>query len=388
MKIFNLFFLLFLNILYSQAIWKVKVVDEQEGTPIPNARILFSSEVLYTNDDGEVLIPENKNVNMIDITKSGYISEKLTTGTSLLKMKPLYKQLEEVKIINVDIKKIFEEVSKKYTKLYYSAPSLYDIVYKQKNTDNGGLSFLLIAEASLWTSSNFYSFKYKNDYDQFVQMELNDIKYFKSTENKNDFFKGSSLDQSKDFVGNIFFNYELIRVLGFLSVKDVKLSGRLTNDTDHEQLIHFKIHAPLAGVNISGSILYNKVDHIITRYEANYDQSELPYYKNKTDNGIDYEFKPGNGTVIFEFYKKDNKYIPSLSEIKGESYVLYEGKKNVKTFNREIIFQRFNETKTGGLQNKIDLNKKLWENIPNDKNKDSNVLLSKDEQRFIEQKND
>lgn len=112
MKIFNLFFLLFLNILYSQAIWKVKVVDEQEGTPIPNARILFSSEVLYTNDDGEVLIPENKNVNMIDITKSGYISEKLTTGTSLLKMKPLYKQLEEVKIINVDIKKIFEEVSK------------------------------------------------------------------------------------------------------------------------------------------------------------------------------------------------------------------------------------------------------------------------------------
>lgn len=385
MKVLKILFLLLFSMSFSQILKTVKIVDEDDK-PLSKVRIILLNEILYTNNDGLVMIPEQ--AGNFEISKTGYQSQRLGNWTPIVKMIPSYKNIEEVKIIGVDIKDLFDRVSQNYTKLYFSKPSTYNILYKQKNTeDDGNISFLLIAEANLWSSTNYYSFKFQNDYNKFIQLQLNNIKYFKSAKSENEILNAASLDQSKDFVGNIFFNYELRRLVSFLNAKDAKYSGRLLNESGNNQLIYFKINSPSIGVDVYGNINYNKADKIITSYEMNYDQGRMHYIKAKSNTGIEYEFRPGNGTIFFEFYKKDNSYVPSLSAIKGDSYVIYNGKEMKKTFDREIVFQKIDESATEEPTSRIDFNRKLWENIPDNEKKDSKIILSSDEKKFVEEKN-
>ncbi|KMQ67775.1 hypothetical protein ACM39_12680 [Chryseobacterium sp. FH2] len=363
----------------------MKIVDAQDKSPIPNARLILANEVLYTNEDGMVLIPNQ--ISAIEIFNSGYESKKITHIDPVIELKPLYKEIEEVKIINVNIKNIVIDVFKNYRKRYFDKPSLYNIIYRQKNTSDGNLSLLMLAEAKLWSKSNMYNYKntLQENYDEFVQIELNNIRYFKSKEAENNIIQGSSLDQSKDFVGNIFFNYELRRFTSYLESKDIKYSANVISENGDEQTIQFKASSP-SGINVSGIIIYNTLDKVILHYELNYEQSKWPSYKKQTKDGLEYDFKPGDGVVVFDFYKKNKKYIPSQANMKGDCYITYDNIKSVKTFEREIIFQTFDETDSKGFENKIDFKKSLWENIPNQEQKDSKILLSKEEQDFIDQK--
>ncbi len=382
-KSFTIFFFLIFGVLQSQTL-KLRIVDLENGDPISNARILTSNNVTYSNDDGYMLLPEDsKN---FEVSASGYETRRFASYEKILKLKPLYKEIDEVKIINVDIKKIFVDVLRNYEKRYYDKPSLYNILYKQKNTDQDSLSFLLIAEGKLWTQSNTYKYKsaLNKKYDDFIQMEIDNIKYFKSIISENDFCKGQSLNQSRDFVGNVFFNYELARVNYYFKTKDAKYSGRIVNDSNGEQTIVYKISTP--ELDVSGTIIYHKIDKTIIHYDLSYDQSKYPSYKVKSKSGLEYEFKVGNGITYYDFYKINNKYIPSLSGTKGFSYCTYDGKKEKNSFNREIIFQKFSETSTSELPNKIDLTKRLWENVPKQGERNSSVLLSEEEQKFLDER--
>lgn len=120
---------LILGFFHAQSL-KLKIVDSESGNPVPHARIILSNTVLYSNDDGFILLPENSN--NLEVSASGYQTEKLGNYNSIIKLKPLYKDIEEVKIINVDIKKIFSDVLKNYEKRYYDQHSLYDIIYRKK----------------------------------------------------------------------------------------------------------------------------------------------------------------------------------------------------------------------------------------------------------------
>lgn len=64
---------------------------------------------------------------------------------------------------------------------------------------------LLVANMDLWTLDNMYHPIYvrRKDFDSFIQADLRKIKYYKSIEN-NTAFNGSSLDSSKDFIGDMF----------------------------------------------------------------------------------------------------------------------------------------------------------------------------------------
>ncbi|PQA95032.1 carboxypeptidase-like regulatory domain-containing protein [Chryseobacterium piscicola] len=363
---------------------KLRIIDSENGDPIPNARIIDATMIMYSNDDGFILLP--KTTKNIEVSALGFQTEKFSHFNKIVKLKPLYKEIDEVKIINIDIKKLFSDVLKNYEKRYYSKPSIYNILYKQKNSDDDILSFLLIADGKLWTESNTYNYKdaFNKRFDNFIQMEVDSVKYFKSTISENDFCKGQSLNRSKDFIGNLFFNYELARVNYYFKTKDAKYSGKIVNDSNNEQTIVFKINT--SEIDVSGTITYQKIDKTIIHYELNYDQSKYPSYKVKNKNGLEYEFKVGNGVTYYDFYKKGDKYLPSLSGTKGYSYCTYDELKQKNSFSREIIFQKFSETNISELPNKIDLTKRIWENISKEKTQNNSVLLSEEEQKFIDEK--
>lgn len=379
MKHIYLLFILLSGLFQSQ---QLKVVDAESGNPVSNARILLRDQIVYTNEDG--IAPVNRDAAAFEISASGYQKSMVPGFNSLIKLKPLYKDIGEIKIVNVDIKKIFEDVFRNYRKRYYDAPSLYDVVYKEKSFDNDKLFFLVIAEAKLWTRDNQYNFKQgiRKDYDEILQMQLNNVKYFKNIKSDS-IFTGKTDEFSHEYMGNYFLNYELYREIQHLNLKETKYSGRLIVEEGDEQLITFKI-ASVKGIQLKGEFKYNKADKTITYFETHYFQDSYPMMKKKMTDGREFDYKLGDASLTFDFYKKDGAYIPAMSRLEGDKFITYyKDETHVKKFSREIIYNRFALSDKKGLNPKVDFNISIWKNAAVKEEKAGTTLLSQEEKAFV-----
>ena len=364
---------------------KIQVIDAENNKPIGNARIILENRVVYTNDDG--FAPVESTEKNLEVSATGFKKQNLNAFASLIKLNPSFKEIEEVKIVSVDIKKLFEDVFKNYHKRYYNKPSLYDVTIKQRSFDNDKLHFMVISEAKLWSESNMYNFKdgFRKNYDNILQIQLNNVKYIKNVKSDSIFSKKTD-EFSHETLGNYFFNFELNRTLMNLRIKNAKFSGNLISDDGEEQIINCKIKSNY-GTNISGEIKYNKIDKVITSYEFTYLQDDFPTEKKMTTDGKEFSRKLGNATIKFEFYKKDGVYIPSLNSLYTDNFIFfYEDQVHTKKGGREIIYNSFSKSDEKGLESKVDLNKSIWQSVPVKEDKQSTVLLSKEEQEFINQK--
>lgn len=378
-------FILFLIISTALSAQKIQIVDAENNQPIANARIVLSDQLLYTNEDG--FAPLESSAQNFEVSASGFQKENISNFQSVVRLKPYMRDIEEVKIINVDIKNLFEDLLKNYHKRYYDDPSLYDITFKSKGFNNDKLYFMVIAEAKLWSKSNTYNYKYgyKKEYDEMLQMQLNNVKYYKKNESKS-IFNTKTKEINHEEIGNFFFNFELNRILVNMRMKGSKSVGRLLSEDGDLQLIGVKIKSE-NGIEIEGEITYDKKDKVVTLYDLNYIQGGFPPYKRTNTDGKEFDFQAGNANVTFDFYKKDGKYIQALKKTSGEKFfVMYDGKKDEKKFSTEIIYNTFAKSNKKGLTSKVDLTKSIWENVPVKEDKESAVLLSKEEQEFINQK--
>lgn len=382
MKRISILFLIISTALSAQ---KIQVVDAENNKPIANARIILENRVVYTNDDG--FAPVESTEKNLDVSATGFSKQNLNTFTSLIKLKPIFKDIEEVKIVSVDIKTIFEDLFKNYHKRYYDEPSLYNITMKQRSSDNGKLHFMVIAEAKLWSDSNMYNFKdgFRKNYDNILQMQLNNVKYLKNIKSDS-VFSPKTDEFSHETMGNFFFNFEVYRTLMNLRNKDTKFSGNLISDDGEEQIIYCKIKSSY-GINVNGEIKYNKKDKVITGYEFTYQQGDFPTQKSVSTDGKEFSKKLGDATIKFEFYKKDGVYVPSMNSLYTDNFILFYGDEvHTKKASREIIYNSFSKSEKKGLNPKVDMKQNIWKSIPVKEDKESTVLLSKEEQEFINQK--
>ncbi|MDR2236871.1 MAG: hypothetical protein LBE92_12170 [Chryseobacterium sp.] len=364
---------------------KLKVVDSETGGPVPNARILLNNQIVYTNEDGYA--PVNAEAANFEISASGFQKKKVRAFNPVVRIKPVYKDIGEIKIVDVDIRKLFQDVSKNYHKRYYNEPSLYDVVYKEKRIDNDKLYFLVIAETKLWSKSNQYNYRdgIRRNYDEILQMQLNNVKYLKNLKSDSIFIVNTN-EFSHEYMGNYFFSFELNRTLGHLKNRDTKFTGRMIFEEGDEQLITFKIKSG-AGIDMKGEFRYNKADKAITYFEIHYLQTNFPMIRRKTADGREYDYQLGDASLIFDFYKKDGMYVPALSKMKGEKYVaIYNGKRHEREFSRELIYNTFAKSDDRGLNPKVDFSKNIWENVPVKEKKQGTILLSEEEQAFLNDK--
>ncbi|MCL8538364.1 hypothetical protein M9991_15965 [Chryseobacterium gallinarum] len=378
------FYFLFIFFFYAVSAQKIRIVDAENGNPVSNARIILRDQIIYSNEDG--FAPLGQDTGDFEVSASGFQTEKVPVFIAEIKLKPIYKNIDEIKIINVDIRKIFDDVSKNYDKRYYSGPSLYDIVYKEKNLDNDKLFFLVIAEAKLWSKSNRYNFKdgIRKNYDDILQMQLNNVKYFKN-DKSGTVLSGRTDEFSHEQLGNFFLNYELYRMQQHLKMKECKYSGRLLFEEGDEQVIAFKIQSG-NGAQMEGEFKYNKADKVITYFENHYFQSDYPTMKKTGTDGREFMYKLGDGILIFDFYKKDGVYVPALTRLEGDKFtIFYKDETHVRKFSREIIYNTFNKTDKG-LDPKVNFKVSIWENVPVKEEKTETILLSAEEQAFVNQK--
>jgi hypothetical protein len=382
MKHYYIFLILFFGLFSAQ---KIKVVDSENGKAISHARIILYNQIVYTNEDG--FAPVGQEAANFEISASGYQKKKINTFSYLIKLTPAFKNIEEIKIVSVDIKKLFNDIRKNYQKRYYNEPSLYDVVFKEKRLDNNKLYFLVIAETKLWSKSNHYNYKdgIRKNYDEILQMQLNNVKYLKNIKSDTIFATGNN-EFSHEYMGNYFFSFELNRTLNHINTIDSKYSGKMISEEGDEQLITFKIKSG-TGIELKGELKYNKTDKVITYFEVHYLQTGYPPVRRKTIEGIEYDYQLGDASLIFDFYKKDGMYLPALTRFEGDKYsAFYLGKKHERKFSREIIYNTFQKSNKEGLTQKVDFSKSIWENVPVKEEKEDAILLSAEEQAFINEK--
>ena len=256
MKYFLLLFFFCSAVVFSQKMKQTKIVDSETGTAIPNVRIILADQIYYSNDDGFISLPENaKN---FDVSISGYQSMKNLAFQSIIHLKPLYKDIDEVKIVSIDVKKILNEVYKNYNKIYYDKPAIYDITYSQKSFENNQMKLLMVADGKFWTRDGNYNAKeaFNNKFDNFVQMQIDDLRYLKTE--KGDFdIKMKNQKGNHEFVGNFFFDYELYRIISLSNRKKSITSARIIYEDQTEQEISYKIKME-ADLIYSGNIIFNK----------------------------------------------------------------------------------------------------------------------------------
>ncbi|CAI8813879.1 carboxypeptidase-like regulatory domain-containing protein [Chryseobacterium sp. IT-36CA2] len=372
---YSFLLLLFFNFFSAQ---KLKVIDVENGKPVSNARVLLQNQIVYTNEDG--FAPVEQGSANFEISASGFQKAKLQEFRSVVKLKRVYKSIDEVKLEKVDIRKLFEDVNNNYKKRYYSEPSLYDVVYKEKKSDNNKLYFLVIAETKLWSKTNYYN--HNRSHDKNLQMQLNNVKTFKNIKSDSIFTAGIK-DFSDEYMGNYFFNFELKRVVSHLKDEGSKYSGWMIFEEGNEQLVTFTIKSGL-GIEMEGEFKFNKEDKVITYFEIHYLQDQYPMMKRKTGEGEEYDYQLGNAILVFDFYKNDGVYVPAMSRLEGNRYIAYyKGVRHERRSSRELIYNTFKKSDEKGLNPKMDFSKNIWDNIQVKEDKNNTILLSGDEQAFI-----
>lgn len=381
--------LLFLILIFSvskikaQSFRTLSILDSADSKPIANAKILTGNSVLYTNEDGKVLIPEQ--IKNLEISAPWYGMKKISSVSTQIYLKPLFKEIKEVVVTNVDLKKIFSNIIDTYSTVYYSNPSLYTGTVKQKSFVDGKIAHLLVADVNIWSKFNFYNFKESKNPDSFFNIGLNDIKYYKTVKLDESYpFASVPNLLPKDFIGTFYMNYQIAGMLN--TVKDLKIKTSLLYENAGIQKLRFESEKnDKFEIKFSGFMTYNKNDKAIVNLNVVIDQNYAESEK-VSKTGEPYTSNTTKAEIFFDFYKKNNQYLPSLITVMGEGYSESKTMKVPFKAFQEIKLEKFSKGDKRGLKKKIDLNKSFIENIPDKDINETKTLLSAQEQNFIDAK--
>ena len=386
MKQLSFFFLFFFSLANSQITKQLKILDSESNTGIHAVRIIAGDEVFYTNEDGMVTLPEQ--ATRLDISTSGFEILKNTSYQSVIKLKPLYKDIDEVKIVSIEVRKIFEEVLKNYSAKYYDKPALYDVTYSQKSFENDQMKLLMVADGKFWTRDGRYDRRdaSKGKLASFVQLQVDKLRYFETKARNFNIIEKKSA-RTHDNVGLIFFDYELQKVINLMNVKGATVSSFLLYENDEDQEISFRIKTT-TNLFHTGTFTFNKTDRVITNLEVSFDQKGYAPDVRKDESGIDYVVQLGNGTIRYEFYKSGKKYVPSIFSFKTEGYK-YTSQNKTYDYRtaREIVFKTYSPAKQSTFKNPVDISSNFWTDMKVSDEKGL-VNLSAEELRFVKDKND
>ena len=372
--------------MFSQTLKKVKIADAETGAAIPNARIILADQIFYSNDDGFISLP--KEAKQFEVSVAGYETLKSAKQQSTINLKPLYNDIDEIKIISIDIKKIFKEVSKNYADKYYDKPAIYDITFRQKSFENNQMKLLMVADGQYWTRDGSFNGKeaFHKKFDNFVQMQIDNLRYLKSE--KRDFdIKVKPQKGHNQFIGNLFFNYELHRIISLINQRKAVTSARVLYEDENHQEISFKVKTDVNLIYI-GTVIYNKLDRVITHYQMIFEQKNHEPREYRDETGEIYKFQYPDGIFTFDFYKSGEKYVPSKTSINYEGSKYMQGDRSFEyRSSREIIYKNFKPSDENGLKKPVEISEPFWENMKVSDDKGF-VDLSQEEQNFINEKKD
>lgn len=382
----TIFFIAFLMSLYTSAQMKIKILDEETKTPITNAKISINQEILYSNEDGIVRLPLRDKSSEISIEVPFYdkkIVKNITEENQEISLKPTYNKIEDVILTKFDFNALVKNLYENYSKFYNTKSHLYDAQYKDKLFINNKINSLLIADIDLFTTRNAVGMTLMGNVDEYLQIALDKVKYYKVDNSEINFKKFTNRRSISWFNGRMFLNGELA-ILQF-GLNKIPVKTKIVYQDDIMKKFSFETETlARRGTTFRGNFVLDKETGAVTymEVEQTYSKSEREY---KSDNGK-ISINTKSVITIYDFYKKNEKYMPSKLTLIQKGIITNNEKSENFSRIREIVFTNARELPQTNLQNKIDVSKKdIISYIPDNEIKNTKDLLSKQEQEFIDE---
>ena len=290
-----------------------EIRDEENNQPIFAARINIDGLIYYTNDDGKVILPVDKKAlitakNFDDVNI--YLSQQ---NNGIIKLAPKYNEIEEIILRPIKVKPIFENLLKYYNKYYGVEPTIYGIQMKQKAKESNNLNNLFVSDLNLWVYDGEYHFNSK--LYSFAQMSINKVEYYQTRKNDIDYRFNNDLNiKPEQFIQKLFFNSQIAGIVN--DFKDIKINANIVFEDKNKKKIKF--HTALNekyGYDCEGEFILSNEDNMIVYFELYINQAKTISQKVNRKKEK-YLTKTNFVSLIYDFYKKDGKYIPTRYEAK------------------------------------------------------------------------
>ncbi|MEC5395965.1 hypothetical protein [Bergeyella sp. RCAD1439] len=383
-KILTVIFLSLFGVITSSQT-KVKILDEETKAPITNAKLLSNNQIYYSNEDGVFVLPEINSLSESTIEVPFYETihiEDLSKIKNAILLKPSYKQIEEVTITKLDFNAFIKNLYENYNKFYNTFPHLYEADYKEKLIINGKINSLLVSDINLYAAMNAVGMTITGNVDKYIQIGLDKVKYYKIDNSEINFKEFTNKRALSWFNGRMFLNGEFA-ILQFGLDKIPVKTQLIYQDETLKKFSFYSEAIAKKGATFKGNFVVDKESGAISHMEVEqtYDKSERTY---KSSNGkmmIDTK----SVVTTYDYYKKDKKFFPAKFTLTQKGTLTKDGKDQDFRRIREVIFTTGKEVASDyTLQNRMDIsNKDLLFYIPNKVTKDSQNLLSTEEQLFI-----
>lgn len=379
----NLFIFLFffcITNIYAQK--KYKTIDSETKEVISNVTITTNDrQIYYTNTDGEVLIPEH--VTTFTVTSALYESYLVNSNQkeTIIELNPKVKEIAEVIISKkYSLYQITQSVMENYDKLYYSEPVIYNAKLMQKTYFDNKINHLFIADIDLWEKDGSYKLGLSGamaNPKKFLQISFDKIKYFRTK--MVDKSLGNDV-QFRTFNRLLFFNFNL--AFAFKYTNENSYTSTYEKISNDELLIKFKSgYLEKQKAAITGELIYNTQTKAITYLKWTADQNLEGNTKSSS------KVHSSQFSSEFQLSRYQDKYIPNVLQYASGGYITDEKNIKMHTYSAEgsVQFGKLTPSTDKGLDNALDLTKPLTSNIQSNVSNLSEVLLSKEEQKFIDE---
>ena len=389
MKLSLAIVLIFLNLFAEAQVKEFVVIDSRTKEPLNAVSTFFSAsnEGSVTNADGKVKIHFVNNTDSLLFTHVGYNPKKIVlkdyVNVDTIRLTPSSILLKEVAVYSLDLKKKLAELLKNYHKLYPSQPVIYDCTYKESQKVNDTLARLAQVQLK-WYDKN-YRFDFSKPFYKHNQISLSAIDYSKLASDDADLVKKSFIENKYlfrllhlnfyAFVVNLGSDISIQSIEKYSNYKKVIFSTPIVEKGEitmylNDGVIYFD--------NETGAII-----EIDFKYEYNNHSEILTSSKGK----IPYTTKTKRHHVNLSFKKLDDKKwgISTFNSVL-EAESIINNKSYAIQITQEFLVTKTMEGRQIPVNEQIDLTKPFYENLPLNKNLASKILLTKEEEEFINKK--
>ncbi len=384
--IFIAFFIFLFTLLNAQT--KTFIIkDKATNKPIAFANVFYPSQMVgsISNKEGMVKVPILIADTLV-LSYMGYETKRILVNKfdgDTIKLNPVSIEIGEIRIYSIDLHEKLINALAVYEKNYYKT-KLYDATYKENFKVNGELVRLLQLQLKWWDKNYMYNFKKR--FDKQSNVSLTAIDFSKIVDDK-------YILSNRGYIANrVFFEFlHLNHYLRFIIDygKDVIIDYMEKFNGFTKVVFNAKIN--IGGKDVSylkkGIIYFDNETNAISKLSF-----ELLYNTEfekglSRESKIAYETKTNGQNVELLFTKSSDKKW-SLSFFRHQLYgVVRYNNISDKFYSKQDLYvtKRYRKGKILKKQ-QIDLNRPFYDNLPMYKQADVKILLTKEEQDFIEKK--
>ena len=387
MKIlFTIFVIFFFSSLNAQT--KTFIIkDATTNKPIAFANVYYPSQMVgsISNEEGKVKIPVINN-NTLVFSYIGYETKKKLINkikNDTIKLNPKTIELAEIKIYTIDLRERLIDVLANYEK-NYAKTKLYDATYKESFKVNGELARLSQVQIKWWDKNYMYDFK--KPFYELNKVSLTAIDYSKRLDSKYILSNGGYIE-NKYFFELLHLNHYLKFIIDYGKDISIDYVEKFKNYTR----VVFNASINIKGKDVSylkkGVIYFDNQTGAISKLSFKLLYNTKFKKDLSTESKVPYKTKTQGQNIEISFIKNtNNKW--SISYLSHQVYGIlrYNNISDKINSKQEMyITKKYRRGKIAKKQ-QIDLNKPFYDNLPIYKQSDPKILLTSEEQDFINKK--